>query len=466
MADGPSDATTVIIADPISQNMSRGKNVAFDINRSPIPPLSLGSPSFGLMPKSILHRQGHPSAPMKKPSSLSISALRGYSDLSKKIDLVHDDWYGMAPLASPETLSEISSISSRASLVNNLASSIEKYLQRVSLYGKSGPSQYDSECNGVIDESQLHTPRVMRRTPKITGNLSTCADDWRSVDSYKRMGHVFLTNPRVPSQSDSSGEHSYESASSLSNKGCDEPLYTSQRIFENSKSAENLDDDKPSEFLSATKLTMSDSAILNECLSQCPKCPCKSRTSMMVECCKKYDHTQCSLSKPSQQVMATNTNSSSDTYHSAMSSITTLESKFSPQSSTKPIQGTNSFKKIPEEYIRTGVLESHFPVYTTTMDQTDSSDKSSLLPNSPSKPKPTDKRLIAVMRKRNGSQDSNVSSSSSTGGSGGGGFTRNESLPLLAGLSERCSPTNFVKRKKYVYPMSPVPSTHKGESSV
>ncbi|XP_076045042.1 uncharacterized protein LOC143027590 [Oratosquilla oratoria] len=34
-----------------------------------------------------------------------------------RIDLMHDDWLGLAPLASPETLSEVSSVASRASLL-------------------------------------------------------------------------------------------------------------------------------------------------------------------------------------------------------------------------------------------------------------------------------------------------------------------------------------------------------------
>lgn len=33
------------------------------------------------------------------------------------VDLIHDDWFGLAPLASPESLSEVSSISSRASSI-------------------------------------------------------------------------------------------------------------------------------------------------------------------------------------------------------------------------------------------------------------------------------------------------------------------------------------------------------------
>lgn len=35
----------------------------------------------------------------------------------QKLDLIHDDWLGLAPLASSESLSDLSSISSRASLV-------------------------------------------------------------------------------------------------------------------------------------------------------------------------------------------------------------------------------------------------------------------------------------------------------------------------------------------------------------
>lgn len=53
-----------------------------------------------------------PIIPLKKSFSLSLRSCT-----SPKIDLIHDDWLGLAPLASPESLSELSSISSRASLV-------------------------------------------------------------------------------------------------------------------------------------------------------------------------------------------------------------------------------------------------------------------------------------------------------------------------------------------------------------
>ncbi|XP_054279844.1 diacylglycerol lipase-alpha isoform X2 [Macrosteles quadrilineatus] len=40
------------------------------------------------------------------------------------LDLIHDDWFGLAPLATPESLSEVSSISSRTSTVKKKQSSV------------------------------------------------------------------------------------------------------------------------------------------------------------------------------------------------------------------------------------------------------------------------------------------------------------------------------------------------------
>lgn len=91
----------------------------------------------------------------------------------QKLDLIHDDWFGLAPLASPESLSELSSISSRSGFSLNL-----------------------------IDSNLVHTPIVMRRAPKITNNLSKCADDWRLVDNYSKMEKFILKIPKVPLISD------------------------------------------------------------------------------------------------------------------------------------------------------------------------------------------------------------------------------------------------------------------------
>ncbi|KAF7279477.1 hypothetical protein GWI33_007192 [Rhynchophorus ferrugineus] len=111
-------------------------------------------------------------------------------NLVPKIDLIHDDWLGLAPLASPESLSELSSISSRTSLV---ATSV------------------------VVDICA--TPKVMRRTPKIIGSLSTCADDIRNIRNFEKC-RVFprlIVNNNI--ESSSSSNLSFESASS-NNKCC------------------------------------------------------------------------------------------------------------------------------------------------------------------------------------------------------------------------------------------------------
>lgn len=137
-----------------------------------------------------------------KPTTLSLCETRPNPFDGNKVDLIYDDWFGLAPLASPESLSELSSISSRASIALNLnlAGSIEKYLNKYNTNKNTSSTVTTPStipANPEVFESQLHTPKVMRRTPKISDNLATCADDWRSINSYKRMGLVFLTNPRI-----------------------------------------------------------------------------------------------------------------------------------------------------------------------------------------------------------------------------------------------------------------------------
>lgn len=109
----------------------------------------------------------------------------------KKVDLIHDDWFGLAPLATPESLSEVSSISSRTSSVN-----IERSKEYFSICGRAklgasgnqdvvlvqGPGE--SPAFPVLLHSSPRTPRVLRRTPKINGNLSTAAEDIGSNIKY------------------------------------------------------------------------------------------------------------------------------------------------------------------------------------------------------------------------------------------------------------------------------------------
>ncbi|CAG9829666.1 unnamed protein product [Diabrotica balteata] len=123
--------------------------------------------------------------------SLSLS-LRSTS--TPKMDLIHDDWLGLAPLASPESVSDLSSISSRASLVTT---------------------------SNVIVEINC-TPKILRRTPKIIGSLSSCADDIRNIRNFQKA-KTFKTRLLINNniESSSSSNLSYESASS-STKCCQE----------------------------------------------------------------------------------------------------------------------------------------------------------------------------------------------------------------------------------------------------
>lgn len=419
---GPSDTTTVILSD----QSYRTKSVAFDIKSSGP---STSSPSPNIFLKSILHRQ---TSELKWKFSIDQQTRKSMAPPHpppppRKLEFVTDEWIGIAPLASPETLSEISSISSRTSLGFNLASSIENYLHRI---GTSNGNHFVNDINiNVHDlfESQLHTPKVMRRAPKITGNLSTCADDWQSIDKYKRMGKVFITNPVPLLSSNSSGSGSFESTQSITKSKC----YTTN-TNDNSKSADNLDNDLHHASICTNKLTMSDSAILDGCNAKCPRCPCKRSTiSLRVPCCRRNDHSWC-MEMPDDPL---NQTSSSDTYHSAFSSLATIEN-YPPQNIIRPLPS--------------GVLESHFPVYS----ESNINESTSLLPFSVRSPKNIKKMNKPV---NNGKNDA--------------GFkryandyeherrvSRNDSLPLLANLVEKSSPNSFNRRRNHtVYPITTSP---------
>lgn len=415
MSVGASEATTVLLGDGngTQLNYNRGKCVAFDINRSSYPATS--SPSPNVLPKSILHRQGvNSTTANKKPTSLSFADSIIPSTVPRKIDFIHDDWFGKAPLASPETLSEISSISSRASLTLNLASSIEKYLNRIG--GNNHHSVVVTNIDDAIMESQMVTPKVMRRTPKITTNLSNCADDWHSNDKYKRMGKIFVTSPiHLNSNSDSS-ENSYTSP-------------TLSKYCTASSSGSQME----KQYQTIHRMCTS---------SNCPKCPCQYDSS--IECCRKNDHTICAHNS--------NSSTTSDTYYSALSSLTINDSNSISPANFISIQSDNIVQ------LPCGLLESHFPVYTTNDNGTTS----------------------LLVQRSNNNNNGKFSTTNNNGNEmafrrvidddGERNFTRNEALPLLASLTEKnSSPNKFNRRRNYVYPVttSPRPSPSKrSESSV
>ncbi|XP_065343511.1 diacylglycerol lipase-alpha isoform X2 [Cloeon dipterum] len=95
----------------------------------------------------------HPTLPWEYTSMLEeqLQTMASRSTVSstidkKRIDLIHDDWFGLAPLATPESLSEVSSISSRTgSLLHGIA---QHYPMLFSprLGKKVGPVVYKPQC--------------------------------------------------------------------------------------------------------------------------------------------------------------------------------------------------------------------------------------------------------------------------------------------------------------------------------
>ncbi|KAL9878714.1 inactivation no afterpotential E isoform 3-T3 [Glossina fuscipes fuscipes] len=322
----------------------RLKAVAFDMNAS-CPQVSK-SPSPRLtIPKSILSRQSSTRSQCKP--HLPLPPLRRASDVPNPVDLIHDDWLGLAPLASPETLSEISSISSRNSVRNSLGTSIDRYLQTM-------PNRIGSK--NVLDdifESQLHTPVVLRRAPKFTENLSTCAEDSRNLDEYKRMSRVIITHPLfTPQTQDSSEEEdSFETAKSYKrtededdNDNQTNGLIVTRHHRQNSKSADQLAEftnNLPAE----KKLTFSDSNILNENDDD-------DDDEHKQDKCSNYYATKTANPANDNGKYLCSTESEDTTYYSANSSIEHVTNNNNSNANGK-CQTAN----------RSGILESHFPIF-------------------------------------------------------------------------------------------------------
>ncbi|XP_041564173.1 diacylglycerol lipase-alpha isoform X3 [Drosophila elegans] len=449
--------------------MPRLKAVAFDMALTPPPSL----PPEG----SVLGRQHSEKKPRSLPLA-QVQALRRASDAGMAVpgvDLLHDDWYGLAPLASPETLSEISSVSSRTSVPISLANSIERYLQHMGV--GVGAAKVPLED---IFESQLHTPKVMRRAPKFSENLAGCAEDTRNLDQYKRLGRVFITFPRIfPDQSssppmvgrslDSSGD-SFESASAHSLQRVQLLLPPGTNAVQSSKSADpldGLDPDAKAARQPAKKLTFSDSDILADadCLRLCPHCPCDR--DVQRGCCTRSEHGRCTSGGGGGAgagdagvdvgVSGLGVGSTDTSFYSASSSLDQFASTPARQ---------NGGPHLPEEILmRPGVLESHFPVLG---DGSSSSNMEMETPAlvAPASPTPAQlsngKRPDVVggrVRKRLSSEEFFYSRSadqdhlvaSSTAGSTAG-ITANATTSHLVQFGDRGSPAGRRRGKGCVYP--------------
>ncbi|XP_030079886.1 sn1-specific diacylglycerol lipase alpha isoform X2 [Drosophila hydei] len=359
--------TPTVLVNAEAGEAPRLRAVAFDM--APTPP-----PLLELQPLARQHSE-------RKPRSLPLTqALRRASLAGQAVDLLHDDWYGLAPLASPETLSEISSVSSRSSVPISLANSVERYLQHMGVAAAGVPKVPLED----IFESQLHTPKVMRRAPKFTENLSGCAEDTRNLDQYKRLGRVFVTFPRIFPEPGAHQQLQYKHSLGLDSNSSDDSFESAHSLHRlqlpatvpcaaSSKSADQLDEDVRTS--PVKKLTFSDSNILADehCLRLCPHCPCRWDGR---DCCTRseHDHQQCAKAEATTtateqaqaqgQATAMATVGSTDTNSSFYSanSQASLEQFATPSRQQEPLK-LNGGHALNEIIIRPGVLESHFPVF-------------------------------------------------------------------------------------------------------
>lgn len=284
--------------------------------------------------------------------------------------------------------------------------------------------------------------------------IATCADDWKSQNSYKRMGQVFITTPKLH-DSDSDGDGSFGTPKNLSFE-----------YYSNVNNNELLNESSTPIQQPNRRFLVSET-VINDCSSQCPVCPC---TMLPPEvCCQRSDHIACIMMSVQEQKCSgkysiTNTTSSSDTYYSLttgsecgenfMSNGTkVLLSKlgtYDEETLTCELTTTQNCNQTPtvSSITKSGIIESHFPVHFDSSDE-----KSSLLSNETELP-----RHCNVSKKFSNSKHTEskrpyeVSTEINSNK-----FNRNESLPLLSCLLEKSSPTNYMKRKKMIYPIHTPP---------
>lgn len=351
------------------------------------------------------------------------------------MDLIHDDWFGLAPLASPESLSEVSSISSRTSF------------------------------NVTLDK--LGTPKIMRRTPKILTNLSTCADDIRNVRYFQKVtqGAKFLRRTSQNGSSASSSNLSFESACCSHDSRIEEESETRNvATSDEFQSAEDILDNVMAtagcaDYFNAktpTYLETHFDEYFDEIRVEVPVAkvaPMRKTSSPLV------------LSPSTPQEVDPDVISNFaidlnlDEEHRSLQFLQGSKSNSVDSGSTCRTPSDTKNVTFNPQVINIDVSE---PTPETSPYRSRKSDRWHLLPlRKPKREhvsvKPVTRveqvpKTILCSKRRNSEDDF---------------FSRTEALPLLSGLSggntEKTSP-NFVRRKKYVYPA--VTLVSKGESSV
>ncbi|XP_050074233.1 diacylglycerol lipase-alpha [Anopheles maculipalpis] len=464
---GPSEVTTVILAEVQSAPATTMATV------SRVPTVTSGGTTGKMLnfiasanrTRNDMYLMFQPSTSVgtttNRADNLSLGITRRNSYEIQKIDLIHDDWFGMAPLASPESLSELSSISSRASMSTCMVSGLDKGLEN----SKDTRQIRVSERSDLLTvESQLLTPKVLRRTPKVSGNLSTCAEDARTVYQYKRMGKIFVLN-----------QPSYESNSTLDSYDIEQPVNTSEEngilatINEKDPLPYDTDDSKGTmdrkDLNANSKVSESvtkepcEDAVL--CSSSCPACPCQGKSN--GNCCQKFNHRECYNYKyTSFNIFKFNKASEVISGSAAIGKVVgPLDRKNdsscwsqsewiapSPQAGNEDnnnIYPIPAVSALPSAPVKAGLLESHFPVFYSKSGNTDPNwehldhcAKPGILQPGKSVKSLTPIRLTDVQEPTLATTTIEI---------------RNETFPLLVNLAEHTSPNGgFSRRKNTVHP--------------
>lgn len=180
-----------------------------------------------------------------------------------KVDLIHDDWFGLAPLATPESLSEVSSISSQAS---SLMLNIDRTLKdmfghyRGCLPSFVGPRLVDSGGEIASSSSSIHgghgssvsvshlstkSPRFLKTSKGVNGLVNL-------TNRVPKSG-IDAINTRLRNYSSGEGDLSSESAQQhISSDDCN-------------SSPDNCNDSNSEVFISVkgTPLSSADSVTVN-----------------------------------------------------------------------------------------------------------------------------------------------------------------------------------------------------------
>lgn len=353
-------------------------------------------------------------------------------NLTKPVDLIHDDWFGLAPLASPESLSEVSSISSRASL---------------------------DKTHTLSASYELRTPKIMRRTPKILTNLSTCADDIRNVRYFQKVTQGAKFVRRTSQNGSSSSNLSFESATS--SRCCDHP---------DSRCCSGIEEESETKCGGGSDDFQSAEDILDNVMASAGCAEYfKTPTYLETHFDEYFEEAKVEvpvakvapMRKPSPVVLSPSTPQDPDVISNFAIDLILDEEHRSTLVGKANSVDSGSTCRTPSDAKNVTFNPQVINISQATPESSPCKGKQRwhLLPLRKPKREPAGVRppvrveqvpkTILCSKRRNSDEDF---------------FSRTEALPLLSGLSVEKTSPNFVRRKKYVYPAVTVVS--KGESSV